>query len=135
MELIITLARAQAIIGRIFDRKLEGGLGFNFFIILYYLSSAQGERMRRTDLAQKVGLTASGVTRSLLPMEKIGLVTREASDHDGRVTYVKMAQGGKRLLSEAMETAERLSEELIDTKDVQRLDEMIKLFSFESYTE
>ncbi len=37
---------------------------------LYYLERAPGGRLRRVDLAERLGLTASGVTRSLLPLEK-----------------------------------------------------------------
>lgn len=69
--------------------------------------------MRRIDLAEKIGLTASGVTRILLPMEKIGLVSREINERDARVSYVLLASGGKAKLSEAMERAEMLCEESV----------------------
>ena len=69
------LAKIQAVMARKFDSKLNG-LGLNEFIILYNLSLAEGSEMRRIDLAEKIGLTASGITRLLLPMEKIGLVKR-----------------------------------------------------------
>ena len=82
-------------------------------MILHYLSQAEGERMRRIDLAERIGLTASGVTRLLLPMEKIGLVRREPSEHDARVSNVSLAPGGKRLLEERLEAGERLAQELL----------------------
>ncbi len=88
-----------------FDRFLVGGLSFNNLIILYHLSQAQGEMMKRIELADRIGVTPSGITRLLLPMEKLGMLTRQADEHDARVSYVKLASGGKRLLAEALEDA------------------------------
>lgn len=97
---------------RRFDRGL-GGVGFSEFAILYHLSQARDGKLSRIDLAEKVGLTASGITRLLLPMEKVGLVKREASEQDARVSFVALASGGRRRLAEALERAELLSEEII----------------------
>ncbi len=69
--------------------------------------------MRRVDLAEKIGLTASGITRLLAPMEKIGLIQREPDARDARVSFVMLAPGGKRLLSERLERAELLADEVI----------------------
>jgi DNA-binding MarR family transcriptional regulator len=128
LSFFLHMSRAHAIVSRAFDRGLPGGLGLNDFIILYHLSNAADERMRRTDLAEKLGLTQSGVTRMLLPMEKIGLVKREESEFDGRVSFVKLASGGKRLLSEAMESAELRAEELLG-KNVRKTEELTALLS------
>lgn len=127
LKFFIDMTRAEALIARAFDRNL-GGLGFTWFIILYYLSQAPDERMRRVDLAEKVALTASGITRILLPMEKIGLVKREESDIDGRVSFVKLAPGGKRMLEESIERVEYLSEELLPSTEIKTKD-MSEIFS------
>lgn len=113
LAFFLVLAKAQAKVARRFDGGLIGGLGFNDFIILHHVHQAPEEKMRRVDLADKLGLTASGVTRLLLPMEKLGQVKREASEHDGRVSYVKLTAGGKRLYIETIERAELLAEELL----------------------
>ncbi|MDD5084321.1 MAG: MarR family transcriptional regulator [Candidatus Moranbacteria bacterium] len=112
VELILGLAKTQAMLTRRFDRGL-GGLGLTEFTILHHLSVAIDEKMRRIDLADKVGLTASGVTRLLLPMEKIGLVKSGKSEGDARARYVAIAPGGKRKLSEAIERMELLVDELL----------------------
>ncbi|MBP9718797.1 winged helix-turn-helix transcriptional regulator [Candidatus Gracilibacteria bacterium] len=108
LQFFIELAKTQAVVARRFDCGL-GGLGFSEFVILHHLQQAKGEKMRRIDLAEKIGLTASGVTRLLAPMEKIGLVKRESNELDARVSYVAIAPGGKRKLTEALEDAEDLS--------------------------
>lgn len=112
LEFFIQLAKLQAIMARRFDSSL-GGVSFNEFIILNQLNSAPAEKMRRSDLAERIGLTASGVTRLLLPMEKIGLVRREADEHDARVSFVALARGGKTKLAEARERAEEMMEEML----------------------
>jgi DNA-binding MarR family transcriptional regulator len=112
VKFVIDLARIQAILNRRFDSGL-GGLGLNELIILFHLNGTGNEGIRRIDLAEKIGLTASGVTRLLLPMEKIGLVKREVNKDDARSSLVMIAQGGKRKLEEGIERAELLADEII----------------------
>jgi DNA-binding MarR family transcriptional regulator len=78
--------------------------------------------MRRVDLAERIGLTASGITRMLIPMEKIGLVERDVSAQDARVSFVMLAPGGKRLLTEAQERAEILAEELFPQESIKKIE-------------
>ncbi|MGC9312548.1 MAG: MarR family winged helix-turn-helix transcriptional regulator [Sediminispirochaetaceae bacterium] len=111
LKLFINLSKILTESSRRFTGGLDG-LGFNEFVILYHLSLAPEEKMRRIDLAEKMGLTPSGVTRLLAPMEKIGLITREAAARDARVSYVKITDSGKRNLSESMDRAEQLAEDI-----------------------
>lgn len=113
LQFVLDLAKAKTIAQRRFDARLGGGIGLNEFMILFVLSEAGNEKMRRIDLAQAIGLTASGVTRLLAPMEKIGLIRREANAQDARVSYVALASGGKRILSEQLEKAELLASDLV----------------------
>ncbi|MBP7133753.1 winged helix-turn-helix transcriptional regulator [Patescibacteria group bacterium] len=114
LAFFLHLAKAKTVLARRFDNRLSfHGVGFTEFMILLFLSQSPEEKLRRVDLAEQVGLTASGVTRLLLPMEKIGFIKREATEHDARVSYVALAPGGKRLLIDCMERAEVLSEELL----------------------
>jgi DNA-binding MarR family transcriptional regulator len=129
LKFFITLAQAHAKINQIFDRHLVGGLGFNDLIILYHLGQAPEEKMRRIDLAEKVGVTPSGITRMLLPMEKLGMIKREAEARDARVSYVKLAPGGKRLLEETLEEAEIVSEELMPSTKLDKMKEISEIFS------
>jgi DNA-binding MarR family transcriptional regulator len=121
LQILFDMARLQATVSRKIDSQLGGGLGFTDIMILFYLSQAEGEKMRRIDLAEKIGLTPSGVTRLLAPMEKIGLIRREANEHDARVSLVSLAPGGKTLLGERIESAELLAEELLPSSEAIRL--------------
>ena len=112
LQFFLKLARVQAQVTRHLDRQ-SGMFGWTGFQVLYYLNSAAEQRMRRIDLAEKLALTASGVTRLLLPMEKLGLVEREACEGDARVSYVKLTAAGKRQLTECTEDVEYAAAELL----------------------
>jgi DNA-binding MarR family transcriptional regulator len=124
----LTMAKIQAMLSRRFDGGL-GGLGLNEFTILYALSQAPDEKLRRIDLAGKVGLTASGVTRILLPMEKIGLIKKETHAQDARVSFVSLAPGGKQKLIEAIERAELLAADIIPQGKIKKIEEFSELLN------
>lgn len=128
LQFFISLAKIESVMHRKFDARLMG-LGFTEFIILYHLVHAKDEKMRRIDLSEKIGLTASGITRLLAPMEKIGLIKKEAHENDARVSYVALAASGKRMLKDALENAEDLAENafalLKDKKAAKMIDAVI----------
>ncbi len=131
LSFFISLSRIETILSRKLDARL-GGLGWSDFLILYALSVADGKRMRRVDLADTIGLTASGITRLLLPMEKIGLVRREAHDGDARVSYVAITPGGEAKLAEAITRAEEFSSDIIhsaESVEVERANNIISKMS------
>ncbi|MYM23939.1 MarR family transcriptional regulator [Duganella sp. FT135W] len=115
LEFTLRLARAQAVLVRRLDQVLGGyhGISFNDFMLLHYLSRAPGGRLRRVDLAERLALTASGVTRSLLPLEKIGLVERQQDPRDARVAYAAITNTGRELLGNAVTVAEQISKDLL----------------------
>ncbi len=128
LKFLLLLSKTQSLLNRRFDSGL-GGLGFTEFIILYNLSSAPDKKLKRIDLANKVGLTASGITRLLLPMEKIGLISKEVNPDDARVSYVLLAPGGKRKLEEGLERAEFLANEIIPEKDNEKIEDSSEILT------
>lgn len=125
VELFLELGKAQSIIARRFDRGL-GGLGLSEFMILYHLSIAENQTMRRIDLAEKVGLTPSGITRLLAPMEKIGLIKKETFAQDARVSQIMLAPGGKTQLEEGMERAEILAEDILTDVGIKNVKDLME---------
>ena len=128
LRLCIALFRAQAVLSRRFDGRLGSwhGLSFGDFIVLLHISRAEDGRLRRVDLARELGLTASAVTRMLIPLEKIGLVARQNDENDGRVGYAVLTKAGREILREALESAELISEEVVGPKAAARLAEVEK---------
>ncbi len=120
----LRLARAQATVVRRLDTVLGGhhGLSFGDFMLLHHLSKAPGGRLRRVDLAERQGLTASGVTRTLLPMEKTGLIARLADERDARVGFAAITPAGHELLDHALLTARETCTELLRHAPADQLD-------------
>jgi len=113
LDFCLRLTRAYATVTRRLDTALSSvhGLSFGDFMILYYLGRAPGARLRRVDLAERLGLTASGVTRSLLPLEKLGLVARQPDPRDARVGYAQITETGQQLLQYALASVEPIAQE------------------------
>ncbi|WP_330337426.1 MarR family winged helix-turn-helix transcriptional regulator [Streptomyces sp. NBC_00557] len=114
LDAVLRLVRAQAALVRRFASRLSGlhGVSLADFTLLLRLSQAPGGRMRRVDLAEALGMTASGVTRGLAPLERIGLVTREPDARDARVAYASLTATGRRRLREMTATAEETATEI-----------------------
>jgi DNA-binding MarR family transcriptional regulator len=128
LDFCLWLTRAQAAMARRFDGRLGTwhGLSFADFAVLLSLSRAPGGKLRRVDLAAGLGLTASAVTRTLIPLEKIGLVTRQRDPHDARVGYAALTKAGHRVLAESLVSAEMISQETIPAGAVPQLDPLCK---------
>jgi DNA-binding MarR family transcriptional regulator len=114
-DFCLRLARASSALVRRFDATLGNhhGISFADYQLLRHLAQAPGGRLRRVDLAERLGLTASGVTRSLLPLEKIGLVGRQSDPRDARVGYALLSPAGAELVNHADTTVDQLSREAL----------------------
>jgi DNA-binding MarR family transcriptional regulator len=106
------------------------GIGFSEYQVLEQLVGAANQHMRRVDLAEQVGLTASGVTRLLNPMEKIGLITKQENPRDARVSLVALSEAGQRIYNEAKVSFESASSALfepLNKASLSKLCELIKV--------
>jgi DNA-binding MarR family transcriptional regulator len=114
LDVALRLMRAQAALVKRFDGPMGSlhGVSFGDFVLLLHLRRAPDGRMRRVDLADALGLTASGVTRALAPLERIGLVTREANPRDARVAYAALTATGRERVAEMLATAEQIGNEV-----------------------
>jgi DNA-binding MarR family transcriptional regulator len=97
------------------------GIGLSEFLVLHQLFIAPEQTMRRVDLAEQVGLTPSGITRLLNPMEKIGLIEKENNPRDARVSLVALSIAGKRVYQEAQVSFQHASTTLFEQLDAKRL--------------
>jgi DNA-binding MarR family transcriptional regulator len=99
----VRLLRGHASVTRAISAQLvaEHGLTINDYEALLHLARAEEGRMRRVDLAERLILTASGVTRLLDGLEASGLVERASCASDRRVTYAVLSEPGRTKLREA----------------------------------
>ena len=114
-DLCLRLARANAVLVRRLDSALGShhGISYGDFQLLNHLARAPETRLRRIDLAERLGLSASGVTRSLLPLEKIGLVARESDPRDARVGFAVVTPVGLELVINATDVVDVVSREAL----------------------
>jgi len=102
-NLIFTLLKAASRIERRLDRVLSAtkGVSFTEYHLLNVLNEKHGGSATRVDLANAVSLTPSAITRALKPLEKIGFVVTEKSDHDARRSIASLTPAGSELLEDA----------------------------------
>ena len=79
----------------------EHGLTLNDYEALYLLSRSEDRRLRRVELARRLLLTPSGVTRLLEGLEQTGLVERVSCPTDLRVSYARLTDAGTERLAAA----------------------------------
>lgn len=125
------LLRAQAVTTRELSAALlaEHGLTINDFEALLVLSSAPDQRLKRVDLARRLLLTPSGITRLLEGLETAGLVERAACASDLRVTYAQLTDQGRERLAEAscghMASIRTLFEEHLSPEEIEQVGELL----------
>jgi DNA-binding MarR family transcriptional regulator len=97
------LLRAQAVTTRQLSASLQEdhGLSINDYEALLVLSSAPEQRLKRVDLARRLLLTPSGITRLLEGLEGAGLVERTTCPTDLRVAYAQLTDRGRETLAGA----------------------------------
>lgn len=134
VQAFTSLLRAHAVATRHLNGRLvaEHGLTINDYEVLLRLSGAPARRMRRVDLAAKVVLTPSGITRLLDGLERNGLVTRQACDSDRRVVYAVLTDEGQAKVDAASKSHFGQIDELLraqlDESELQTLTELLARF-------
>jgi DNA-binding MarR family transcriptional regulator len=102
----VNLLRAHAALTRGLSAGLVNthGLTINDYEVLLHLWREPEHRLRRVDLADRLLLTASGITRLLDGLERAGYVCKARCDNDARVTYAVLTDAGAAKLEEASAT-------------------------------
>lgn len=89
------------------EKKLSNSLGairgisFAEYRLLHALQDAPKSQASRVELAYTVGLTPSGVTRALRPLEKLGLVSTVKNQRDARLAMAALTPAGQELVRDA----------------------------------
>jgi len=129
-----TLALAFAAAWNRLERRLDSNLGairgisLAEYRLLRALADAPGAQASRVDLAHAVGLTPSGVTRALRPMEKLGVVSTVKSKRDARLAIAALTSAGRELVDDASGVVDDMMKAILDRspKASARLAEMIE---------
>jgi DNA-binding MarR family transcriptional regulator len=121
------LLRAHASATRALNAQLlaEHGLTVNDYEALYVLSRSEELRLKPVELAQRLLLTPSGITRLLDGLERTGLVKRAPCPADRRVLYAQLTESGATKLEAAscshVGSIRSLFEENMSTEEIDQL--------------
>lgn len=125
-NLVLALSALQSQLLKKIERHLSAhGISFSEFVVLYHLQAAPQQTLRRIDLAESVGLTASGITRLLNPMEKLKLVQKEVNPRDARVSLVKLSETGARVFAEASVSFDASAQLLLEPLSPQQIGQFL----------
>jgi DNA-binding MarR family transcriptional regulator len=111
---VLHLLRAHSLL----EERLAGelasihGLAVKDTLLLMHLARAPRERLSRVDLAKRLNASPSTITRTCLPLEKLGLVAREDDPRDARLSYVVLTEAGRSRIGEAEITLRQKSAEM-----------------------
>ena len=91
-----TFLRAHAHAIRELERELlaESGMPLGWYDVLLQLAEAPERRLRMAELADRVLLSRSGLTRLIDRLQTEGLVRREPSPDDARGTFTVLTADG-----------------------------------------
>jgi len=86
----------SALVARL-DSELERdhGLPLTNYEVLMYLGDADGGKLRMGELADRLLLSRSGITRLVDRLERQGLVERHRCEDDGRGFYATLTEAGR----------------------------------------
>ena len=121
------LLRAHATATRALNAQLlaEHELTVNDYEALYVLSRSEELRLKPVELAQRLLLTPSGITRLLDGLERAGLVARAPCPADRRVLWAELTETGVAKLEAAscshVGSIRSLFEENMSTEEIDQL--------------
>jgi DNA-binding MarR family transcriptional regulator len=100
------LLHAHHMVTRTLDGELQAkhGLSFGEYDVLLRLARAQGPGLRMSELAERVMLSPSGLTRLVDRLVDDGLVQRDRFEGDARVMLARLTDRGRRVLRSAAKT-------------------------------
>jgi len=108
----------------------EFGLTMGDYQVLVYLSEADDQALRMCDLARRLQLSPSGLTRRLDGMVKAGWVRRQNSQIDRRVMLAELTDAGRTALDDAAPGhVASVRRHLIDRLDRHQVQVMAEIFT------
>jgi DNA-binding MarR family transcriptional regulator len=101
--------RAHASLLEVLDHELqtEKGLPLTWFDVLVQLVSREDGQLPMHELADRVLLSKSGITRLVDRMERAGLLERASCPTDRRIIYATITKEGREVFGDASPVAYR----------------------------
>ena len=98
--------RAHSAVTRELDAELlaEHGLALSSYEVLLFLADAPSGRMRMSELAERVLISRSGLTRLADRLARDGLIERKPCTEDARGWFASLTPEGRELFARARKT-------------------------------
>ncbi len=130
MTAFARLLRTLGALRRELEARLvaEHGLTISDYEALLALARAADGHMRRIDLAERLALSPSGITRLLEGLERSGFVAKARCPTDQRVTWAVITAAGRETLDDAYRVHEDTMRELVGSRlDRPQLESLVEL--------
>ena len=113
-EQCLRISAAHSRIQLALDEELGSfhGLSYADFMLLRRLADAPQHQLPLVELAPQLGVQPSAMVRQILPLEKIGLLTRDAPANGQGRCQVRLRPAGRQVLAGATETAQAMCGQL-----------------------
>ncbi|TFH19543.1 MAG: MarR family transcriptional regulator [Acidimicrobiales bacterium] len=109
---------------------IEHGITLGDYQVLVYLSEADDRSLRMCDLADRLQLSPSGLTRRLDGLVSTGHVKREPSTEDRRVMMAQLTDVGFEALREAAPShVDSVRHHIFDHLDDSQVEAMASIFA------
>lgn len=130
LELVLQSALLWSAMVKKADLQLSvHGISFSEFCILHQLFLAPQQRLSRIELAGAVGLSASGITRLLQPLEKIQLVEKEQNARDARQSLVKLSSVGQQIYQDARQSLGFFASQFVSPLTIKQQETLAELLT------
>jgi len=105
------------------------GISLTEFLVMHYLHNSRNKAVLRIELAEHVGMSASGVTRLIAPMEKNHIVEKVSNPRDARQSLVKLSEVGQTLFNDANISFEQISQDILGKLSPSQQEKVVDLYA------
>ncbi|QDU35548.1 HTH-type transcriptional regulator MhqR [Poriferisphaera corsica] len=120
---------ASAMSKRVGNHLCVHGLSVSDYLVMHYLNGSPHGAVPRIELAEHLGMSASGVTRMIAPMERNNIIEKEANPRDARQSLVRLSETGRQLFKDAHKSFEYIAEEMVKHLSENQRMRLIELMS------
>ena len=132
LNTVITLTQVNSYFAKVLNENISKfGLNLTDFSVLDLLFQ-KGEQTTQK-IGEKMLITSGSITYIVNKLEKMGLICRNKSEADKRITYIKLTKKGRKTIFELLPLQiEKINEIFSDfsREDLINLNHLLKKFNF-----
>lgn len=114
---------------RVGNRLSVHGISLTEYLVMRYLHESAHNAVPRIELAEHVGMSASGITRLIAPLEKNNIIEKAVNPRDARQSLVKLTKTGLRLFNEARVSFDDIASEATASLSASQQTKLLELYT------